>query len=152
MPDWLVAKVRVSASSDDGRPIFVGVARKADVDRYLAGVAHATLQDVNFEPFDATYSATPGHIAPAPPATQTFWAESKGGTGTQTVSWKIRDGRWRVVVMNGDGTPRIAADAKVGATVHGELAIAFSLLGLGLALGAVAVAFGVGAVRHGRIR
>jgi hypothetical protein len=140
VPDWLVAKVRVSASSDDNHPIFVGVARRADVDRYLAGVAHATVEDVNFDPFRVSYSSTPGTAAPARPAAQTFWAESKVGTGTQKVSWKIRNGNWRVVVMNADGSPRVVADAKVGATVRGAVAIAISLLGAGLLLAGLAVA------------
>src|SRR5207248_8560451 len=67
IPDWLVAKLRVTASSGDRQPLFVGVARKADVDRYLAGVAHSTVEDVNFDPFDATYSSTGGTAVPARP-------------------------------------------------------------------------------------
>jgi|1185.fasta_scaffold41778_2 hypothetical protein len=140
VPDWLVAKVRVSATSEDRQPIFVGIARRADVDRYLAGVAHATVEDVNFDPFSASYSSTPGTVVPARPAAQTFWAESKVGTGTQKVSWKIRDGNWRVVVMNADGSPRVAADAKVGATIRGALAIVISVLAAGLLLAGLAVA------------
>jgi hypothetical protein len=148
IPDWLVAKVRVSAASDDGAPIFVGVGRRADVDRYLAGVAHSTIEDVNFDPFDPTYSSTRGSVVPASPAAQTFWAQSKVGTGTQTVSWKIRDGHWRVVVMNADGSPSVVTDAKVAATFRGELPIAISILGVGVALLACAVALGMSAARR----
>jgi len=142
IPDWLVAKARVSASSANGKPIFVGVARRADVDRYLAGVAHSTLEDVNFGPFDATYARSDGHVVPGRPAAQHFWVESKIGTGTQTVSWKIRSGHWRVVVMNADASPHVAASAKVGTWIRGALAIAISLLGVGLllAMGAIALA------------
>jgi hypothetical protein len=145
IPNWLVAKARITASSDDGRPLFVGVARTADVDRYLAGVAHSTVEDVNFGPFDATYSTTGGTVVPPLPASQTFWAKS----GTRTASWKIRNGQWRVVVMNADASPRVVADAKVGVTIRGALPIAFSLLGVGLALAAAAVAIGVGGRRKG---
>jgi hypothetical protein len=60
IPDWLLAKVRVAASSTAGRPLFVGVARRTDVDRYLAGVARSTVEDVNFGPFNPTYSSTRG--------------------------------------------------------------------------------------------
>jgi hypothetical protein len=143
IPDWLVAKVRVAASSADGKPLFVGVARRADVDRYLAGVAHSTLEDVNFGPFAATYSQADGRSVPPRPASQHFWSESKTGTGTQTVSWKIRNGHWRVVVMNADASPHVAANAKVGTWFHGELAIALSVLAVGLLLGVGAVALGV---------
>jgi hypothetical protein len=140
IPNWLVAKARITASSGNGHRLFVGVARRADVDRYLAGVAHSTVEDVNFGPFDATYSSTGGTVVPARPAAQTFWVES----GTGTASWKIRNGHWRVVVMNADGSPRVVADAKVGVTIRGALAVALSLLGVGLALAAGAVALAVG--------
>jgi hypothetical protein len=143
IPDWLVAKVRVAASSANGKPIFVGVAKRADVDRYLTGVAHSTLDDVNFGPFDPTYTRTQGASVPAQPAAQHFWVESKTGTGTQSVSWKIRSGHWRVVVMNADASPSVAVDAKVATWIRGALAIAISLLGVGVVLAAGAVAVGV---------
>jgi len=148
IPDWLVAKLRVAASSDDQRPLFIGVARRADVDRYLAGVAHSTVEDVNFDPFDPTYSTTRGTVVPGRPAAQTFWVTKKVGTGTHAVTWKIRNGHWRVVVMNADASPRVVADAKVAATTRGELPIALSLLGIGLVLAAGAVALGVSAARR----
>jgi hypothetical protein len=148
IPDWLVAKLRVAASADDGRPLFVGVGRRADVDRYLAGVAHSTLEDVNFDPFDPTYSTARGTVVPGRPGAQTFWVEKKIGTGTQAVSWKIRNGHWRVVVMNADASPGVVADAKVGTSIRGEVAIAFSLLGVGLALAVAAIALAVGAARR----
>jgi nitrate reductase gamma subunit len=65
---------------------------------------------------------------------------SSTGTGRQTVSWKVRNGSWRIVVMNADGSPRVATEAKVGATVHGALAVVIVALALGLALVAGAAA------------
>jgi hypothetical protein len=140
IPNWLVARARITASSGNGHALFVGVARRADVDRYLAGVAHSTVEDVDFGPFDATYSTTSGRVVPTRPAAQTFWADS--GTGTAT--WKIRNGHWRVVVMNADASPGVVADAKVAATIRGALPVAFSLLGVGLVLAAAAVAIALG--------
>ena len=137
-PNWLVAKIRVQASSH--KPLFVGVARRAAVDRYLAGVARSTLQDVNYGPFDAEYTTTAGAKTPAPPARQSFWTASSTGSGKQSVTWKIHDGSWRFVVMNADGSPGVAADATAGATVSGALVVALAALGLGLVLGGAAVA------------
>ena len=137
-PDWLVAKLRVKASSD--KPLFVGVGRRADVDRYLAGVARSTIEDVSYGPFDVSYSAQPGSAIPARPATQSFWQTSSTGVGLRTVAWKVRHGSWRVVVMNADGSPGVATEAKVGATVHGALAVVLVALALGLALVAGAAA------------
>jgi hypothetical protein len=136
LPDWVVARLRVTASSD--KPIFVGVGRRVDVDRYLAGVAHSTIEDVSYDPFDVSYSTQAGSATPAPPATQSFWIKSSAGR--QAVSWKLRSGSWRVVVMNADGSPGVATDAKVGASVQGALAIVIVALALGLALLAGAAA------------
>lgn len=138
MPDWLVARLRVKATSD--KPLFVGVGRRVDVDRYLAGVAHSTIEDLNFDPFQASYSAQPGTAAPARPAAQSFWVESSTGSGRQAVTWKVRNGSWRVVVMNADGSPGVATEAKVGASVQGGLAIVLVTLAVGLALLAGAAA------------
>jgi hypothetical protein len=138
LPDWLVARLRVKATSD--KPIFVGIGRRVDVDRYLAGVAHSTIEDVSYGPFDASYSTQPGSTVPARPATQSFWVASSTGAGRQTVSWKLRNGSWRVVVMNADGSQSVATDARVGATVHGALAVVIVALALGLVLLAATVA------------
>ena len=106
------------------------------------------MEDVNFDPFDPTYTSTRGRDVPARPDSQHFRVQSKVGTGTQTVSWRIRSGHWRVVVMNADASPRVVADAKVGAAIRGALPIAISFLAVGLALAAGAVALAVGATRR----
>jgi hypothetical protein len=142
-PDWLVARARVEATSDE--PLFVGIGRRVDVDRYLAGVAHSTIEDVSYGPFDVSYRAETGSAIPPRPAAQAFWVASSTGAGRQTVSWKLRQGSWRVVVMNADASRGVATEAKVGATMHGALAVVIVLLALGLVLVAGAVAL---VVRH----
>jgi hypothetical protein len=139
VPDWLVARVRITTSSSSSQATFVGVGPKADVDRYLAGVEHSTIEDVNYDPFNVSYGTVAGSAVPARPAAQRFWAESATGKGTQTLTWKVREGQWRVVVMNADGSPNVTADAKVGASVAHALVYSLVLLGLALGIGAVAV-------------
>ena len=139
IPDWLTAKIRVTTTSGDGKASFVGVARKADVDRYLAGVAHATVEDVNYGSFSVAYGTTGGSRVPARPGAQTFWAASASGPGTQSVTWKVRSGNWRVVVMNADGSARVAAAAKVGASIAHALVYTLVLLGIALALAGLVV-------------
>ena len=138
VPNWLVTKVRVTTSSGDGKATFVGVGPKADVDRYLAGVAHSTIEDVNYGPFDVSYGQVGGSAVPARPAAQRFWVESAAGKGTQALTWKIRSGQWRVVVMNADGSANVTAEAKVGATVAHALVYSLVLLALALGIGALA--------------
>src|SRR3954447_22385167 len=53
---WLVnsdhyGRLRLRGRSQDGKPVFVGIARTHDVARYLRGVAHSTVTDVDLDPF-----------------------------------------------------------------------------------------------------
>jgi hypothetical protein len=41
----LSGSLRIKATSADGKPIFVGIARQTDADRYLSGVAHDDVVD-----------------------------------------------------------------------------------------------------------
>ena len=56
-------------TSHDGKPVFVGIARTKDVDRYLRGTAHTRVTDVDTSPFRARYRTRPppsGRPASAP--------------------------------------------------------------------------------------
>ena len=111
----LFGKVRVRAESHAGKPVFVGIARTADVDRYLRGTSHAIVTDVDTSPFKAEYRTVPSARRPARPAEQSFWAASARGNGRQQVTWKVRDGNWSVVVMNADASPRVDTGISAGA-------------------------------------
>ena len=54
--------------SDDGAPVFVGIARTSDVDAYLDRSARATLTDIEVDPFEASYRTTGGDGAGRAPA------------------------------------------------------------------------------------
>jgi hypothetical protein len=48
-----LVRLRLTATSDEtAKPLFIGIARTTDVDRYLARSAHDELRDINFDPFD----------------------------------------------------------------------------------------------------
>jgi hypothetical protein len=146
-PDWLITdaagtlRVRATNAASE-RPVFVGVARTADVARYLSGVEHAEVVDLSYHPFDAEYRVVAGDRAPAPPTEQGFWAESVAGTGTQTLTWDAGRGGWSLVVMNADGSAGVAVDAAVGAKVSWLLWAAIGLLvgGAVLLAGGIAMA------------
>jgi hypothetical protein len=115
IPKSLIGKVRVQAAS--AKPVFVGIARKATVDAYLAGTSYATVKDLDLDPFEVTYVAHSGSANPGPPASQTFWAASAVGTDTPHLTWKPKSGSWSIVVMNADGSPGVSADVTAGAKV-----------------------------------
>src|SRR4051812_6116933 len=46
-------KIKVAGKAD--KPVFAGVARTSDVERYLDGVATSTVTNLNYWPFDADY-------------------------------------------------------------------------------------------------
>jgi hypothetical protein len=100
--------VRISADSvRTDRNVFVGVGPKAQVDRYLAGAPIDTVHDFSVEPWSLDKTARQGTATPKPPASQSFWVAKSAGS-TAALDWKVRDGNYRVVVMNADGSRGVA--------------------------------------------
>jgi hypothetical protein len=117
LDDGALGTARLRVTPRTGEPVFVGVARTGDVESYLRDVAHTTVTDVDFDPFEADYSRVGGDRNPGSPAQERFWAESAHGAGPQTLTWDVEDGDWSVVVMNADGSAGVQADVKAGAKV-----------------------------------
>jgi hypothetical protein len=141
------AKVTVqSTGTTDG--LFVGIGPAADVDRYLAGAAIDEATDIDLEG-DLERERRPGSARPAPPGAQDFWVAKGTGADEAALDWKVRDGDYRVVVMNQDGSRGVDADGRLGVTAPNMPEIAWTVFGVGLALlagGAAAIA--IGAVRR----
>lgn len=125
-----VGQVRLRAAGS--RPVFLGIARQTDVDRYLAGVHHTEVTDLRYSPFDAQYRDVPGTRSPDIPGRQSFWVASASGSGRQEVTWTIQPGDWAVVLMNADGTSGISARVQAG--FRSDL---FAPIGLGILLGGI---------------
>ena len=136
--DWLVeqglGRVRIRATSRTDA-VFVGIAREADVDRYLAGTSHDELREVRVGV--DRYVSRDGGAPPSAPGEAGIWVASAAGEGTQTVEWDARDGRWTVVVMNDNGAAPVAADVSVGAKLAALPWISGGLLLAGLLVMAV---------------
>lgn len=125
---------RLKVAPAGGEPVFAGVGRERDVERYLRGVGHTTLTDIDSSPFSARHVEHPGARVPAPPAQQGFWAASTAGAGPQTLHWTPDVGDWVVVVMNADGSPGVVADVSAGAEVAFLAPLGWSLAGAGVLL------------------
>jgi hypothetical protein len=139
--------LQLKADSRSGKPVFVGVARTADVERYLSGSAHSSVTDVDLDPFEADYRQLGGARRPAPPATAGIWAASAHGSGEQALTWKVRRGGWSVVVMNADASRGVDAAVSAGADVPFLAPLAWGLFGGGLLLALVATGLIVVGVR-----
>ena len=70
------------ADANNGKPLFVGVARTKDVKDYLGATDYAELTDVDYSPFEPSYRAHTGEQAPRDPAGEDFWTASTHGTGS----------------------------------------------------------------------
>ena len=148
--EWVIqpgdlGKVRLEAESRDGKPLFVGIARTTDVERYLNDVPHTTVRDVEagpFESFGADYTRHTGQRHPASPEHAGIWAASNQGAGRQTVDWEIEDGNWSVVVMNADGSLGVDADISAGANIPFLNELGWTALGSG----SFALILGIGVI------
>ncbi len=140
-PGWILdaldTDVRLQVEAiDTATPIFVGIAREADLDRYLAGVGHDEIRSVDDQ--QADFTSRSGDATAPPPTEQDFWRSSTSGPGTQELVWEATSGRWAVAVMNADGSAGVDADVTVGLRSDAFVPALITVLGLGAALGALA--------------
>jgi hypothetical protein len=153
-PDWVwndnwFGKVRIRGESAGGvKLLFIGIGPEAAVARYLGRVAHANVEDIEVDPFRVEYRPIAGGPPQGPPTAQHFWAVSASGVGTQTVTWKVREGDWSVVLMNADGSRHVVADLDLGAKLSFLLWLAIGLLVAGAFVLAGSIALIVLAARR----
>lgn len=144
-PQWALNagldSVRVKAQGD--RALFLGIARAADVHRYLRGTEHDDVSHLDYRPFQVDYDHTKGGAPTQAPTARSFWVESSGGTGNLTLSWKPRPGNWRAVLMNADGSRGVTAELELGARTT-----LLWWLGAGLLVAALLTATVAATLRH----
>jgi len=105
--------------------LFVGVGPSDQVSAYLNGSSYAEITDLEFSPFKLVTNQVAGTANPAAPADQSFWVAQATGSHP-TLTFDLKNGDYRVVVMNADGSPGVATDVRVGIKVP-------ALFGVGLA-------------------
>ena len=129
----ILGKVRIRSESD--RDVFVGIARDTDVDGYLNGVERSIVTDIGKSP---EYSNRAGDAPASPPGDQDFWVASTSGSGEQTLEWEPKEGSWRAVVMNTDGSRGVASELSIGAELDAALWTGIVLVVVGALLGVLA--------------
>ena len=136
-PSWLygstvLGDARIRATSQSEQPLFMGIARKDDVLRYLQGAGYATIYS-----FEVTADTThPGRPPSGPPASESIWAASTQGVGQQTLLWKPRAGDWSVVFINADASANVDVRGDASAKLPVLPWLAGGLLIIGAAAGA----------------
>jgi hypothetical protein len=126
-----LATVRLRVESRGPGPVFVGVGREDDVQRYLRDVARAEIARIDTDPFAVAYRYEGSGPPSGPPGAQSFWTARASGSGSQVLDWEPERGRWVVVVMNADASAGIDVTARAG--VKADWLVP---LGIGIAAGA----------------
>jgi hypothetical protein len=136
--------LRLAVRSRSSRRAFVGVGPAKDVDRYLASSPIDRVTNLEVDPFKLDRRARPGPKRPEPPASQRLWV-AQGSGKDAALTWKLRDGDYRIVVMNSDGSRPVRTVGEVKLTLPHVARTAWIMVAVGLvlALGGVAVA-GIG--------
>ena len=125
--------LRVSARpvGSTGR-VFIGIARTADVQRYLAGVSTQDVTSLSVDPYAINGTLHGGRATAQPPSAQHFWVTQASSAEVAALHWKIRDGRYRVVIMSANGHGGFATTTRFGITIPNIAAYAIAALILGL--------------------
>jgi hypothetical protein len=146
-------RLHVSATSRSSEAdVFVGIGPAAQVDRYLAGAPIDEVTDLEVDPFELKRRPRGGSSQPAPPGSQDFWVAEATARSTAALRWKIRDGDYRLVLMNADGSRPVDTDGELKLYLPDVAGIAWALTGAGLLLtlgGAAGIVLGArGRRRH----
>jgi hypothetical protein len=134
-------RIRFTARADTPTPgLFIGIGPAAQVNRYLASAPLDEVTDFDIDPFELKRTPREGTKRPNPPASQEFWVASGTGRDSATLRWKVREGDYRLVLMNADGSTGVDVEGDVGLTLPHVARTAWVLVVLGgvLALGGVA--------------
>jgi len=146
----VLGTVRVRATSNDpAKPVFIGIARTADVNAYLGAVAYSVVRPDG--------SGVARDHAGGPPATapgrRTIWVASASGTGQQVLTWRPHGGDWTLLLANADGSAGVAVRTDLASTIPdlglwSTLALATG--GVGLVAGVTLVALPIARRRPAR--
>lgn len=137
-----IISVKITATSNNGKPIFIGLASQQYAQSYLNNVNIDKLISYEWvtnrmrdDKGVPAYQTIPGGTPSSPPLTQSFWVSQSSGAGTQTITWTPSMGEYWVVVMNTDGSKSVDVNVQVGAR-----ATILTWIGWGMLIGGLVIA------------
>jgi hypothetical protein len=147
--------LHVTAEAGTTRGVFVGIGPAEAVDRYLSGAATDQITDLRLHPFAVTTTPHPGAAVVAPPTAAGFWVASSSSTsdaGSEAdLTWQVRDGDFRLVVMNADGGSNVSAVARAQVSLPDAFPISLLVLAGSVLVIAVGSVLLVLAIRRSRV-
>jgi hypothetical protein len=87
--------------------------------------------DLEIDPFRLERKPRSGAAHPAPPRRQEFWV-AQGSGPEATLDWKVRDGSYRLVLMNADASRAVRVSGDVALTLPHLSRVAWVLVGAGV--------------------
>lgn len=142
-PDWVfdwseLVKVKLKATDNKGKGVFVGIAEENKLLGYLSGVDRDEITKFDMDyPFGSTeieYRKFPGSAPNEAPTQQDFWTTSAAGSGEQVLRWGIEEGRYSIAIMNQDGSRGLDISGSIGVKIP-----MIKGLGIGLLIGGLVV-------------
>jgi ribosomal protein L40E len=159
-PHWMwepslddLVTIKIKAESNDGKPVFIGIAEASDAYPVFGDVAYDEVieysrDDIRDRFPDIAYRYHSGETLNTTPTDLDIWVTEVSGNGEQTLTWSPDIGNFWLVVMNEDGSTNV--DVETGVAVKIPI---LDNIGRGLFVGGlVLLAFGVAIVYFGAIR
>ena len=141
--------LHLKADNDAEGPIFIGIGRADEVDRYLAGVSTDRVTDLQeLSPFGLGTVRHDGSGIPGAPAEQNIWVASSTSKDAE-LSWEIRDGHYEVVMMNADGSTNVQAQTRIGVSMQDSTALWSLVIGAGVVIMVIGGLVVIAASRRG---
>lgn len=137
VPSWAIDEldIRVQSTTNGPDAIFIGIADSAAVNRYLDGVAHDEITELDLDVADVRdveYTRHAGSGTPGAPVAETFWETSVEGAERLTLDWTVEPGNWTAVVMNADASSGVTAELVFGAQASNIGTIGWTKIAIGL--------------------
>jgi hypothetical protein len=137
------ATFKVTAESNNGKPVFVGIASINDVAPYLSNVDYdrAVIGEWNYDPWNPNFPSYdldnhPGAAPGTVPTIYSYWSALDSGESA-TMTWGLTPGNYWLVIMNEDASEGVNVDMQVGAKISILGTLSNIMLSVGIILGLI---------------